>query len=454
MAAIAMAKRGRGPKKIHQSSITGQQGINLIEEQVLAMKYVWTPSIGSLEAGIDGTIEIRDSGTGDMLHSIVRVQSRATAAPFSNDNGRTFDYLCEERDLDYWLRGNTPVILVRSRTDTREAYWVSLKDYFKDPERRKARRVVFDKTNDRFDPAAAPSIARLALPADSGLYLSPTPKSETLYSNLLPITGLPTRLFHAITEHGSRRSALSALREIVQFPQREFVVHGKTMVSVHDLSEHPWKTIVDEGTVEEFETQDWSASDDPQKRRDFVELLLYCLIEKLRPEHVAYHEKKEYFYVTAPTPLKSVSRTYPTLKQHASREVFTPYYSTKEPGKLLYCRHSAFVASFVEHDGTWYLEVEPTYHFTRDGRRGDMFGASRLSGIKRLERNQAVLGQLFMWASVMGSGATLFRNAYPHLTFGPVARFDVPVGIDDPLWLKHEEPDQDAIDDVATLWDL
>jgi len=51
------------------------------------MKYVWTPSICGLEAGIDGTTEIRDPETGEMLHSILRVQGRATAWPFNMTTG-------------------------------------------------------------------------------------------------------------------------------------------------------------------------------------------------------------------------------------------------------------------------------------------------------------------------------------------------------------------------------
>src|SRR4051794_1202783 len=101
-------------KKIQRNVLLGQEGINILEAAVLKMGFVWSP-MGAIEAGIDGTIEIRDPETGDMLHSIIRVQSKATSGPLTADTGKTFEYLCDERDLDYWLRGNAPVILVRSR---------------------------------------------------------------------------------------------------------------------------------------------------------------------------------------------------------------------------------------------------------------------------------------------------------------------------------------------------
>ena len=58
-------------KKIHNNSMTGQKGINLIEKIVLEMGFVWYPT-GGMEAGIDGTIEIRNPQTGESITIDVR----------------------------------------------------------------------------------------------------------------------------------------------------------------------------------------------------------------------------------------------------------------------------------------------------------------------------------------------------------------------------------------------
>src|SRR2546427_12174751 len=68
-------------KKIHKNTITGQQGINLIEKRVLEMGFLWYPT-GGIEAGIDGTIEIRESATGRAFNAIIQVQSKATIGQF------------------------------------------------------------------------------------------------------------------------------------------------------------------------------------------------------------------------------------------------------------------------------------------------------------------------------------------------------------------------------------
>jgi len=68
------------------------------------------------------SIEIRDPITGEMTNLILQVQSKATDQDFLADTPTGFDYYCEQRDLHYWLSGNGPVILVRSRPATKEAY--------------------------------------------------------------------------------------------------------------------------------------------------------------------------------------------------------------------------------------------------------------------------------------------------------------------------------------------
>ena len=103
----------------------------------------------SLEARIDGYIEIRDSQSGEVTNCIVQVQSKATEQRFENEQSGGLEYRCLAKDLEYWLNGNAPVILVRSRPKTGEAYWISIKDYFREPASRKSATVVFDKSRNR-----------------------------------------------------------------------------------------------------------------------------------------------------------------------------------------------------------------------------------------------------------------------------------------------------------------
>jgi hypothetical protein len=118
-------RRRRPPKTISPQGLTGQQGINLIERVVLEMGSRWTPS-GPNEVGIDGYIELFDPNSRQPLHLTVAVQSKVVTA-IADNSSPAFDYWCDVNDVEYWLNGNTPVILVVSSPASNEGYWISLK---------------------------------------------------------------------------------------------------------------------------------------------------------------------------------------------------------------------------------------------------------------------------------------------------------------------------------------
>jgi Domain of unknown function (DUF4365) len=149
-------------KKILKTALTGVSGINLIERVVTEMNCLWHPR-GAVEAGIDGTIEIIDPRTDAATNQIVTVQSKATSE-FMGETADKVEFICKEQDLNYWMQGNTPVILVYSKPKAAEAYWVSIKDYFADPKIRAGRKIRFDKRKDFFNKSARPALERLAIP--------------------------------------------------------------------------------------------------------------------------------------------------------------------------------------------------------------------------------------------------------------------------------------------------
>ena len=100
-------------KKISNSDMIGKRGVTLIDSIVGEIGFLWHPT--GLEAGIDGYIEIRDVQTGEVTNNIIQVQSKATDKDFDRETTDTFEYYCQQKDINYWLNGNAPVILVRSR---------------------------------------------------------------------------------------------------------------------------------------------------------------------------------------------------------------------------------------------------------------------------------------------------------------------------------------------------
>ncbi len=437
--------RATNGKKIHRNGLIGQAGVNLIERVAIEMGCIWNQS-GGLEAGIDGYIELRDAKTGAMFNSIVQVQSKAVDRAFTVETATGFEFLCDERDLDYWLGGNAPVILVVSRPASGEAYWVSIKEYFRDPTVRKARKVRFDKARDRFDAGARDALFRLALAEGTGLYLTPVPREETLYSNLLPVVACAARIFVADTEYRLSGPLVAAFRERDLYPRREWFLKEGKIFSFHDLAEPPWSDICDRGTVEDFDSREWSDADDPDLRRDFARLLGRALSEKTGRE-MRYERDQGYYHFKAPRDRLTRTFEYRNLRSTARRTVVKAYPSKRDPERIAHWRHAAFAGRFKRLDADWYLEIIPTYHFTVDGWQTHPFGGELLAGIKRLEHNQNVLSQVLMWGAYLTRPGDLFTPTYPFLTLGPPLTFAVAAGLDDALWLPQEE--EGAVPDGA-----
>jgi hypothetical protein len=435
-------RRALPDKKIGNSDMIGARGVNLIEGRILEMGYVWYPS-GGVEAGIDGRLEIRNENA-EVTNLIVSVQSKATDGSFEGETETELTFSCSERDLRYWLKGNLPVILVYSRPRTDEAYWLSIKDYFSDPIRRASRKLRFSKTRDMFGPAAKDYLKKLALPNDGGLYLGATPKLETIFSDLLPVAQFPERYYHARTQFSSRKQVLDHLYDAAKTSGKEvwrgFIVHGSTLYSFYDLSVPQWKTVIDEGTVESDLTFEWSMSVEHDRKRLFVEMLNVTLQDQLHEDDIAYSNMDKFYFHRASDDLNDRSRRYRSRRKNASREVFKRYRSKLDPERTSYFRHVAFFGRFLDMDGNWFLQITPTYRFTKDGYRDSRFSAEALSGIKRLENNQAVHGQVFMWAEFLQK-ETLFSE-HNLIKFHSLLQFTADSGFEDADWVKREEKER------------
>ncbi len=262
----------------------------MIHRLVNEMGFVWNAL--HLEAGIDGIIEVRDTATAVVTNCIIQVQSKAGASYFKAETELSFEFICDERDLEYWLRGNAPVVLVVSRPDNDEAYWIPVKDYFRDPARRKTRKVTVNKIRDRLNRESRDALARLAMPADSGLYLPALPCNETLTSNLLPLEMYPNRLFRATTKLRFPTQVWDRLNQHGRELPAEWVLLDCMLYSFHDLTFEPWTSACLGSTTENLSATQWALSDNRDERYVFTRLLGVCFGRLLRRHGVLFPQRK------------------------------------------------------------------------------------------------------------------------------------------------------------------
>jgi len=439
--------------------MTGDKGIALIHRIVNDMDFVWNAL--HLEAGIDGIIEIRDSVTAEVSNCIIQVQSKAGQSYFKAETDSEFEFLCDERDLDYWMRGNAPVILIVSRPEADEAYWISIKDYFRDPKVRKTRKVRFSKDRDSFAVGCRERLAALAIPADSGHYLAAIPQHDTLVSNLLPVAEYPKRLFRASTKLRDPAIVWDQLNKMPDLARPEWLLHEGFIYAFHDLTFSPWTKVCITSTAQNLATNDFAYSNETNRRYVFQRMARRCLEQILYRQGIRYCKEQHHHYFRSTSDFGE--------RKVGGLSVFKPFPSKTTPDRIAYYRHRAAELNFVRFEDQWYVEITPTYRFTHDGWKQSRYAEERLRGIKQLERqNKTHLRQVRLWEEVLRQThlispvskpqqRSLFDDGpdpdppvspYLLLTFDPLMSFNVDWSVPESVWLP-QPPDVEDHDDAS-----
>ncbi|WP_236833822.1 DUF4365 domain-containing protein [Blastococcus sp. KM273129] len=443
-------------KRIDVSTHRGDAGVALIHLRTNQMGFVWHDR--AVDAGIDGTIEIRDPGTGAMSNRHLLVQSKASARPFAGENDRSFHYTCEQRDIDYWMQAEAPVLLICSHPESEQAWWMHVQAWFTDPVRRASGRIDFDKATQRFDATAAPRLLSLADPHAQARLVTAEQRPEVLLSNLLPVT-MPPTIYSSPTAAASAGEVYQVMRaEPAAATRLDWTLHGGRLFTFADPTGTALSRAVT-GAPETVGVGEWET--DPVGERNLVRLLNRALIHDVAGD-CTYHAGRDLIFFSATPDLthrKIVGGTgQPRLVFHAKHN--------KRTGKISYYKHAALRWQFLHLDDAWLCALTPEAHYTRDGYRDSRFIADLLAGLKRLDRNPAVRGHVRMWATYLrGERPLLDQDATRLLDFGPPLTFTSQVGIDDADWLTDHRTtasppttagipgDAPATEDALSLFD-
>lgn len=406
----------------------GDTGEYLVGKIVSGMGHIWRPN--PADYGIDGQIEVVDRGSHPTGRT-VSVQIKTTAAVrMPGETDQEFTYTCSEKDLQYWLGASEPIVLVVVRLDQERAWWKRLDTWFRDPRRRRSRVVTFDKVDDLFGLGSEHQIAAVATPLWDPLPLLRS--SETLTTNLLQVIAFSPTIYSAETDITERDEAWAVMSAAKRY-EGGFILAANRLYSFTDLDGA--LAPLCKGTPSSFVTAQWAEAEDPATRRKFVSLLNFT-VRAMHYQELRFHPEKHYVFHV---PSSGLTPRKLKVGRGSGRTVFEVY---RDIGNnVRYCRHYAAFLNFRTWDGNWYLEINPTYHFTRDGERESLYSSEYLATIKRLERNGAVKGLVEHWGQYLAQhqSDTLFGAADRRIEFGPLATVTVDASIDERAWIVPKE---------------
>jgi hypothetical protein len=436
---------GRGPKKITDSQHKGDGGIGLIHMLIYEMGHVWHDRV--VDAGIDGSIELRDPGSGEMSNRHMLVQSKASDARFSGETDDGFWYLCNEEDIEYWMKSEVPVILICSHPKERQAWWVHVQAWFENPSSRASRRIDFNKATQAFTGDFTGKLFAIVDPHGVAHTPAAEKKHERLCSNLLPVD-VPDIIYVAKTKYTKPGAVYAVQTDSGRSFRSDFVLKGGRIYT-WSPTEATALDAVPSGSVEALPFGELVA-DDGDSQRLAVWLLNAALQQDLRAD-CRWNNSRKFLHFR---PTKDLTERHIVSMSGRERLVFKGYYQRKDdPTRPQFYRHAALRAQFSRIGDEWFCELLPDYFFTDDGYKEFRFADRNLAKMKRIEKNPARLGETLLWASfLMGETAPdLFYEAPERiLDFDAPLRFDLDRGITDKHWLTSAdgEPGGSAETDV------
>jgi hypothetical protein len=113
---------------------------------------------------------------------------------------------------------------------------------------------------------------------------------------------------------------------------------------------------------------------------------------------------------------------------------------TEKKGRVVRCRHLAMTCKFRDVGDRYYLQVDPTWYFSRDGRKHPR-SEDLIRTIRIIQKEKEYHATLRLWREVLTQQGDLVRQEYPFLSFGDYMLFEAPVSIPDPLWKSTADPE-------------
>ena len=382
-------------KRITHNQILGELGETAVKKIVLEMGMIYEHR-GRLEAGIDGLIELRDPSSEAPLGRLLGVQIKSTTTKkYLREAEDRFEYVLRMEDLNYWRQSNIPVIIVLWRQSDNSAYWKDVTDVMPDDDHR----LRFDKTVDAFNKTCVDQLGALTIDRHTpGVFVPPLNLGETAILNMLRIR-MPDEIFIATSPFGSGRDAIPELMKYDNI-RHDWVIRKRRFVSFFDPRKYDTIEIVDDDQVEAVDTSLFILNDDLDDQNDTIDLLRRTM-ERQFSNQVCYSQRDHLFYFRAIHKNTSRKYEYTSISNNTSARVVSVYPDKKNREGRNYVRHHAARFRFERLRDDWFVIMDPTFYFTRDGFQPHRYSAALLSGKKRLERNAAVRGQVIMWQHLL-----------------------------------------------------
>lgn len=258
----------------------------------------------------------------------------------------------------------------------------------------------------------------------------PDNTTENLELNLFPLREYPQSWFRATAKGKSLRDIAAVLPKGTNHP---FLLREGEVISFQDLSErtHPLTSMVLVHTAREESARQILVEE--KARAWFIELLNRCITGFLANKGVRFDADHDRYYFLPPPEGEIREQEWSSPYRKSKRKVAEAIKS--EGGALLRWEHRAAYIRFIDMDGMIYLNIDPTWYFTKDGREQFDHAMATALTVKRMyrESNGMVRNDVLFWVSFLsqeGHSIKLGTGSQPVIISKSPMTFSLPVGLD------------------------
>lgn len=394
-------------KSVSTSKFTELKGLDRISTITHEMKCLFR-IISQDDVGIDGEIEVlvaKPDGKGfEAAGGIVKVQAKSGVSYVKKDNESTFATPVKEDDLTYWNRCTFPVLFIVYHPESDKLYYKEIKTYIKETNNvwQRPYEIVFNKATDEFSANASRNVSDHAAASPQRIDFN---VKERLFSNLLPFKRVP----NTVATAKATCATFKELKADAQGYTPPFCIEEGRLFTFSDLENdrNVLRNYCEQKTISTVPFDEMC--NDISTRNHLVFMFNQLFGSHCHHLGLAYNRdfKRTYFpREEGKEDENCFSRTWKssrTNRDAPARAVAQHY----EYGALTFWRHLAAEFHFINTGNIWFLEIQPKYLFTTDGKTPcdpSMVGPYT-TRLKALEHNPQVLNHVLFWAHTLARGS-------------------------------------------------
>jgi len=350
-------------------------------------------------SGFDGEIQLTEP-SGELSSQLLKCQVKSGPSYITGQSERYLSVRIRSSYFQMWLDVNQPVILFYHDVASDTVYWLSIKDYMKEPgvvrNPGKTTVVTFDKANDVF---TEDSYDRLRATSAGILEYGSSPElrhdvTESLYLNWFPVREFPSSVYVSPTPARDKKSLPRRITDRHALALKE----GRLFSYLDPRSDELLAAMVTQREVQQVDVKDVA-------RVYVVELLNSAFhvaaiargLRRLRTDEPKYGFPLEVLRNHNP------ELVYETLGGRKTKRQLVYVYRRHGDPHVEYRRH-ALSASFVETPAGWFLELDPYMDYTyRPSKSPRETGAAITKGIQATFNYQYLL-MLRLWQQFLSGG--------------------------------------------------